>query len=154
MDNELLKHLQHTELGQYISVLQENGYTSWSQLMTVTEEDLHRLGFRLGHRRRLQREIATVEGYPRSRALPFCQMSTTQVTSTSTGASGLSSFSGSLEASAGSRSNQHSSSKQLQKDRSHFDATKRTITRVHYNPEHRPNLIVNDLELSSAEREQ
>jgi hypothetical protein len=88
MDNQLLKHLQHTGLGQYICVLQENGYTSWSQLMTVTEEDLHRLGFKLGHRRRLQREIATIEGYPVSGVLPFCQMSTTQVTSTSAGASG------------------------------------------------------------------
>ena len=53
MDNQLLNYLEHIEVRQYISVLQENGYTSWSQLMTVTEEDLHRLGFELSHRQRL-----------------------------------------------------------------------------------------------------
>lgn len=120
MNIQLRKHLQHLDLGHYISVLEENGYISWRQLMSVSEEDLDRLGFRLGHRRRLQREIATIQGYPQSIALPFSQKNTTQVTSTSSGASGLGSFSRSLEASARPRSNQDSSSKQLQKDRSHF----------------------------------
>jgi hypothetical protein len=94
--------------------------------MTITEEDLYRLGFKLGHRRNLRRGITTIEGYPNSRALPFYQLDTTQVTSTSAGASGLGSFSGSSEALARSRSNQDGSSKQLKKDRSHFDVTKRT----------------------------
>lgn len=78
MDIHLHSHLLRLNLGSYIAVLQENGYTSWHQVIRVDEEDLERLGFKLGHRRRLQREIASMEGYPLSAALPSCGMDTTQ----------------------------------------------------------------------------
>lgn len=80
MDNRLRDRLEHLRLGQYVAVLQENGYVLWGQLKTVTEEDFSRLGFKLGHRRRLQRAIATMEGYPRSEALPSFTNDTTKTT--------------------------------------------------------------------------
>jgi hypothetical protein len=49
---------------------EEEGYVSWRQLMTVKEEDFHRLDFKLGHRRKLQRAIATMDGYRQSEPLP------------------------------------------------------------------------------------
>lgn len=45
--------------------------------MTVKEEDLDRLGFKLGHRRKLQRAIATMDGYPQSEPLPSYGVKTT-----------------------------------------------------------------------------
>lgn len=71
MDNQLCDHLQRLELEQYIPLLRENGYTSWSQVMAIKEEDFNYMGFKLGHRRKLQREIANMEGYPQSEALPY-----------------------------------------------------------------------------------
>lgn len=38
------------------------------------KEDLNRIGFKLGHRRKLQREIVSMEGYPQSEALPSSRM--------------------------------------------------------------------------------
>lgn len=66
---QMCSHLHRLRLGDYISVLQENGYESWNQLSTVNEKDFDRLGFKLGHRRRLQREIASMKGHPQSEAL-------------------------------------------------------------------------------------
>ena len=63
MELQLWISLELVGLGQYLNVLNENGYTSWKRLTTITEADMARLGLKLGHRRRLQREIASMKGY-------------------------------------------------------------------------------------------
>jgi hypothetical protein len=50
--------------------------------MMVKEKDFNRLGFKLGHRRKLQRLIATMDGYPQSEPLPFYEVRTVQANST------------------------------------------------------------------------
>lgn len=64
MENDLRSSLRALGLGQYIDVLQENGFINWDTLAIVKEEDLSRLGFKLGHRRRLQRELASMRNLP------------------------------------------------------------------------------------------
>jgi len=49
-------------LGHYFGVLTENGFDDWDTVLDITEDDLHELGFKLGHRRSLQREIANYRG--------------------------------------------------------------------------------------------
>lgn len=58
---DVLKRLGLTE---YHQVLRENGFHSWETVVDITEEDLTALNFKLGHRRALQREIATFRGVP------------------------------------------------------------------------------------------
>ena len=53
----------------YLQVLSENGFHSWETVVDITEEDLTALNFKLGHRRALQREIATFRGVPSSLSL-------------------------------------------------------------------------------------
>ncbi|KAK7177290.1 hmg box protein [Paraphaeosphaeria sporulosa] len=64
MENHLRSNLIALDLGQYIDVLQQNGFVDWDTLSKAGEEDLGRLGFKLGHRRRLQRELASKKGLP------------------------------------------------------------------------------------------
>jgi hypothetical protein len=61
---------------------EEEGYVPWRQLMTVKEEDFNRIGFKLGRRRKLQRLIATMDGYPQSEPLPSYGVRTVQANST------------------------------------------------------------------------
>jgi len=70
METHLSHCLQRLNLETYITVLQQNGYTSWDSLARISEVELERFGFKLGHRRRLQREIASMKGYPLVDALP------------------------------------------------------------------------------------
>ena len=63
MDTHFIKRLHFLNLGTYITVLQKNDYTSWDRLARISEEEFDRLGFKLGHRRRLQREIASMKGH-------------------------------------------------------------------------------------------
>jgi SAM domain (Sterile alpha motif) len=51
-------------LQEYYNVLTDNGYSAWTDVLSITEEDLCAMGFKLGHRRRLQREIASFRGHP------------------------------------------------------------------------------------------
>ncbi|PVH67557.1 hypothetical protein DL98DRAFT_355825, partial [Cadophora sp. DSE1049] len=51
-------------LQEYRDILISHGFVSLQDLMVITEEDLARLHFKLGHRRKLQRGIATFEGRP------------------------------------------------------------------------------------------
>ena len=64
MENYLRHTLQALSLDQYIDVLQKNGFIDWVTLSKAREEDLSRLGIKLGHRRRLQRELASMRGLP------------------------------------------------------------------------------------------
>jgi hypothetical protein len=61
--------LERIGLIDYHRVLTENGFGSWDTVVDITEEDLNALNFKLGHRRALQREIATFRGLPSSLSL-------------------------------------------------------------------------------------
>ena len=53
----------------YLHVLSDNGFHSWTAVVDITEDDMTALNFKLGHRRLLQREIATYRGLPQSLSL-------------------------------------------------------------------------------------
>jgi len=44
-------------LDQYEECLKENGFDTWERLTSIIESDMKELGFKLGHRRQLQRAI-------------------------------------------------------------------------------------------------
>ncbi|OCK75786.1 hypothetical protein K432DRAFT_281068, partial [Lepidopterella palustris CBS 459.81] len=56
-------------LQSYFHSLVEAGFDSWGSVCRITELDLERLSFKLGHRRVLQRKIADSQGHPRSKPL-------------------------------------------------------------------------------------
>jgi hypothetical protein len=64
--NEILERLG---LVAYLQPLTENGFHDWETVVDITEDDLTALKFKLGHRRALQREIATWRGFPASASL-------------------------------------------------------------------------------------
>jgi hypothetical protein len=66
---ELSEVLDRLRLPQYLNVLIDNGFHTWETVLDITEDDLTALDFKLGHRRALQREIATFRGIPRSLSL-------------------------------------------------------------------------------------
>lgn len=72
--------LERLGLAEYFQVLSENGFHSWETVVDITEEDLTALNFKLGHRRALQREIATFRGVPSSLSLDLESMSTEPTT--------------------------------------------------------------------------
>jgi hypothetical protein len=55
---ELQAKLERVGLAQYATILYENGFEDWDTVLDITEEDLDSLGFKRGHRRVLQKEIA------------------------------------------------------------------------------------------------
>ncbi|KAK7517574.1 hypothetical protein IWZ03DRAFT_376510 [Phyllosticta citriasiana] len=62
MSVELRQILHRLGLDRYLSILLDNGFDSWDVLCDITEHDLTLLGVKLGHRRILQREIASCRG--------------------------------------------------------------------------------------------
>jgi hypothetical protein len=76
--------LDQLGLSSYLCVLEDNGFGSWSTLLDITEDDLTTLQFKLGHRRALQREIATYRGVPSSLSLPVDPASPAEYTVLST----------------------------------------------------------------------
>jgi hypothetical protein len=60
----LLDRLRIIGLEQYHAVLTSNGYNTWSDVLSITEDQMSELGFKRGHRRLLQREIASFRNYP------------------------------------------------------------------------------------------
>lgn len=66
---ELTEVLERIGLGTYLQILSENGFHNWETVVDINEEDLTTLNFKLGHRRLLQREIATWRGVPQSFSL-------------------------------------------------------------------------------------
>jgi hypothetical protein len=67
----LYNHLIQLGLQGYFHVLVGNGFDTWEKITIIAELDLDRLGFKLGHRRLLQRKIADLHGYPRHLPLPY-----------------------------------------------------------------------------------
>lgn len=71
--------LKSLGLSQYAPILHENGFEDWSTVLDITEEDLDSLGFKRGHRRLLQKEIANTRGFnspPPTDAIRFSVPST------------------------------------------------------------------------------
>ncbi|KAI9814729.1 MAG: hypothetical protein M1827_002995 [Pycnora praestabilis] len=56
-------------LSQYLSKFEEEGFDTWETILDITESDLDVLGIKLGHRRKLQREIANARGVSNERPL-------------------------------------------------------------------------------------
>lgn len=56
-------------LSEYADRLIANGFSTWKDLQQVTEDDLERVEMKRGHRRKLQREIASALGLPFHEAL-------------------------------------------------------------------------------------
>ena len=52
-----LVQLAQLGLGHYEERLRENGFEDWDDATAITEVDMEELGFKLGHRRKLQRAI-------------------------------------------------------------------------------------------------
>ena len=61
--------LSHLGLGEYFETLVSHGFDTWDSLAGISEETMAELGIRLGHRRKLQREIASYQGQPRTQPL-------------------------------------------------------------------------------------
>ncbi|KAF1972615.1 hypothetical protein BU23DRAFT_580742 [Bimuria novae-zelandiae CBS 107.79] len=61
--------LERLSLTSYLDALVNNGFHNWETVLEITEEDLTTLKIKLGHRRLLQREIATYRGVPSTLAL-------------------------------------------------------------------------------------
>jgi hypothetical protein len=59
---ELEAKLESLGLAQYATILYENGFEEWRTVLDITEDDLDSLGFKRGHRRILQKEIAIARG--------------------------------------------------------------------------------------------
>jgi hypothetical protein len=77
----LTEVLERLGLSMYLEILDANGFGDWSTLVDITEEDLTSLRFKLGHRRALQREIATYRGIPISESLAEPEGTTSDQTS-------------------------------------------------------------------------
>lgn len=65
--------LHRIGLAEYLQPLVANGFHDWETVLDITEEDLANLDFKLGHRRNLQREIATFRGLPSSETLEIAK---------------------------------------------------------------------------------
>ncbi|CCX34102.1 Similar to Non-histone chromosomal protein 6A; acc. no. P11632 [Pyronema omphalodes CBS 100304] len=70
---DLEEVLDRLGLLQYLGRLNDEGFDKWETVLDITEQDLATLNFKLGHRRILQREIASARGYLASQALPINQ---------------------------------------------------------------------------------
>ncbi|PVH81129.1 hypothetical protein DL98DRAFT_531583 [Cadophora sp. DSE1049] len=68
--------LRSDDPSEVVSGLFEAGFETWEILKDITERDMQAIGMKLGHRRRLQREIATSRGHPMNAAL---EQSVTQI---------------------------------------------------------------------------
>jgi hypothetical protein len=54
---DLHENLSRCGLLQYLEVLAENGFDTWDTVLDIQEGDLEAMEFKLGHRRKLQRQI-------------------------------------------------------------------------------------------------
>ncbi|KAI9893637.1 MAG: hypothetical protein M1814_006433 [Vezdaea aestivalis] len=69
----LAQILARLGLTQYLERLESEGFDSWETLLDIQESDFEALSIKLGHRRRIQREIATSRGLAAEAALPSSQ---------------------------------------------------------------------------------
>lgn len=60
----LYTSLEALRLHEYYNRLVEHGFDTWQSLAGIHEAEMASLGIKLGHRRKLQRELASMQGYP------------------------------------------------------------------------------------------
>jgi hypothetical protein len=70
MAAELQRILEDLRLGRYLPHCLRAGIQNWESLSTTTEAELIALGFRAGHRRKLQRAVARSLLFSDARPLP------------------------------------------------------------------------------------
>ncbi|CZT07576.1 uncharacterized protein RAG0_12982 [Rhynchosporium agropyri] len=70
MTAELEAALMSLGLEEYLERFQESGFKDWESLSKIAESQLSSLDVRLGHRRRLQRAIASGRLWPENTPLP------------------------------------------------------------------------------------
>ncbi|KAI8359984.1 hypothetical protein BD560DRAFT_405106 [Blakeslea trispora] len=61
--------LKNCHLSQYLNVFLQEGFDSVTSLLEITEDDMIFMNVKRGHRRLIQREIATMKGVPRDQPL-------------------------------------------------------------------------------------
>ncbi|KAI8882182.1 hypothetical protein K501DRAFT_286010 [Backusella circina FSU 941] len=66
---EALDFLIKCNLTQYLPILVAEGFETMNAIAEITEEDLAAMGVKRGHRRVIQREVATRKGIPKSQPL-------------------------------------------------------------------------------------
>ncbi|KFY50476.1 hypothetical protein V495_00239 [Pseudogymnoascus sp. VKM F-4514 (FW-929)] len=67
---ETLADILHSlGISKYLGSFIAAGFLTWTDLLDITEAELESLDVKRGHRRKLQRRIATERGFPR--ALPL-----------------------------------------------------------------------------------
>ncbi|KAF2707964.1 hypothetical protein K504DRAFT_383608 [Pleomassaria siparia CBS 279.74] len=65
--------LERLGLSRYLRDLNAHGFHDWETVIDITEGDMSTMQFKLGHRRALQREIATYRGVPSSLPLEMSE---------------------------------------------------------------------------------
>jgi len=70
MLGDLYDILSDIDLEQYTETFKNAGFDDWDSLSMITEPELAALDIPLGHRRRLQREIARRSGWADNEPLP------------------------------------------------------------------------------------
>ncbi|CEI92023.1 hypothetical protein RMCBS344292_06297 [Rhizopus microsporus] len=68
-ENEVIEFLKKCQLDQYAPIFFEEGFDTMEAVYEITEEDLIALNVKRGHRRLIQREIATLNGIPKHQPL-------------------------------------------------------------------------------------
>ncbi|EWC44614.1 hypothetical protein DRE_06603 [Drechslerella stenobrocha 248] len=72
--SDLREILDRLGLSQYLGRLIEEGFERWDTILDIQESDLAYMGFKLGHRRVLQRAIARDRNIPENEPIPWlCQ---------------------------------------------------------------------------------
>ncbi|KAF3138639.1 hypothetical protein TWF569_008741 [Orbilia oligospora] len=69
--SDLREILDRLGLSQYLGRLIEEGFDRWDTILDIQETDLSYMGFKLGHRRVLQRAIARERGIPEHEPIPW-----------------------------------------------------------------------------------
>ncbi|KAK6334149.1 hypothetical protein TWF696_002651 [Orbilia brochopaga] len=69
--SDLREVLDRLGLSQYLGRLIEEGFDRWDTVLDIQESDLAYMGFKLGHRRILQRAIARERGLPENEPIPW-----------------------------------------------------------------------------------
>ena len=62
--SQLELSLSRLGLQEYLEPLVSHGFVTWEHLLKISEDNMAELGFKLGHRRKLQRAIALYQGQP------------------------------------------------------------------------------------------
>ena len=85
---ELEAVLEDLALQEYFNDLVEHGFDTWHNLIHIQETDMATIGIKLGHRRKLQREIARRQGHDDQAGLSGVQVAPPQTNERGSGVDG------------------------------------------------------------------